>query len=101
MISVLGSADLQNTEPGKRTAGPVIKPSFATARADPSLLSFHYESGIVADFLYPFGQGRGLPLIGSMPNRLFCPEDLGGSGELTLVLVDQHAQVLDPELSEG
>jgi len=50
---------------------------------------------------YPFGQGRGLPLIGSMPNRLFCPEDLGGSGELTLVLVDQHAQVLDPELSEG
>ena len=50
---------------------------------------------------YPFGRGRGLPLIGSMPNRLFCPEDLGGSGELTLVLVDQHAQVLDPELSEG
>jgi hypothetical protein len=64
----------------------------------PRALSYDRESTAQQ---YPFGQGRGLPLIGSMPNRLFCPEDLGGSGELTLVLVDQHAQVLDPELSEG
>jgi hypothetical protein len=35
--------------PDKRTASPVIKPSFAAARAGLSLLSFHYEIGIVAD----------------------------------------------------